>query len=89
MAVKIRLTRIGKHKRPFYRVIVKEARSPRDGKFVENLGTYDPLVSENGVNLKEDRILYWIGQGAEVSGTMASILKKRPFFKKTEGGSSQ
>ena len=57
MAVKIRLTRMGSKKKPFYRINVADSRSPRDGRFIETVGTYNPLVAENQVTLKEDRIL--------------------------------
>ena len=67
MALKIRLTRGGAKKRPYYRIVVADVRSPRDGRFIEKLGTYNPLLprdAENRVTLDEERIRYWIGHGA-------------------------
>jgi len=84
VAVKIRLTRIGKHKRPFYRIVAADSQSPRDGKFIENLGTYDPLAQENGVHLKEEKIISWINQGAQVSDTVKSIFKRHQIFSKIQ-----
>ena len=82
MAVKIRLARHGAKKRPFYRIVVADNKSPRDGKFLENVGTYNPLQDPVGVVLKQDRIRYWIDQGAIVSDTVKSLLKKEGFFAK-------
>lgn len=76
MAVKIRLRREGTKNTPFYRIVAADARSPRDGKFLENLGTYDP--TKKGVNYKVnlDRANYWLSKGAIPSDTVRSILKK-------------
>jgi small subunit ribosomal protein S16 len=76
MAVKIRLARYGAKKRPFYRIVVADGRFPRDGRFLENVGTYNPMVEPNEVTLKKERIEYWIGQGATPSDTVNSLLKK-------------
>ncbi len=76
MAVKIRLARYGAKKRPFYRIVVADGRYPRDGRFLENVGTYNPMVEPNEVTLKKERIEYWIGQGATPSDTVNSLLKK-------------
>jgi small subunit ribosomal protein S16 len=76
MSVKIRLARRGAKKKPFYRIVVTDIESPRDGKFLEVLGTYDPLQEPAAVNLKEDRIQYWIGAGATPTSTVSDILKK-------------
>ncbi|MEJ2154567.1 MAG: 30S ribosomal protein S16 [Desulfobacteraceae bacterium] len=76
MAVKIRLARHGAKKRPFYRIVVADSESPRDGRFLENVGTYNPLKEPAEVTLKSDRIEYWIGQGALPSDTVKSLLKK-------------
>ena len=76
MAVKIRLARYGAKKRPFYRIVVADGRYPRDGRFLENVGTYNPMVEPNEVTLKKERIEYWIGQGAIPSDTVSSLLKK-------------
>ena len=74
----ISLMRMGAKKRPFYRVVVKEKRSKRDGKYLENLGTYDPLADPADVKLDHDRIQYWIGVGAQPSETVASLIKANP-----------
>ncbi len=70
----IRLARIGKKKKPFYRVVVIEKRRPRNGRFVEVVGTYDPLTKPAGVKLNADRIRYWLGCGAQPSNTVRSFL---------------
>ena len=62
MAVKIRLTRMGSKKKPFYRINVADSRAPRDGRFIETVGTYNPLVEENQVTLKEERVLEWLSK---------------------------
>lgn len=82
MAVKIRLTRMGSKKKPFYRINVADSRSPRDGRFIETVGTYNPLVAENQVTLKEDRILEWLGNGAQPSDTVRNILSKAGIMQK-------
>ena len=74
MAVKIRLTRMGSKKKPFYRINVADSRSPRDGCFIETVGTYNPLVAENQVTLKEDRVLAWLADGAQPSDTVRNPL---------------
>ena len=83
MAVKIRLARHGAKKRPFYRIVVADSESPRDGKFLENVGTYNPLVDPVEVFLKKERIKYWMDQGAKPSDTVKSLLKKEGFFATT------
>ncbi len=74
--VKLRLTRMGAKKRPYYRVVAADSRFPRDGRFLENLGTYDPLQENDNVNLKMDRVQYWLSQGAQPSDTVRSLIKK-------------
>ena len=74
MAVKIRLTRMGSKKKPFYRINVADSRSPRDGRFIETVGTYNPLVAENQVTLKEDRVLAWLADGAQPSDIVRNFL---------------
>ena len=80
MAVKIRLARHGAKKKPFYRIVVADSESPRDGKYLENVGTYDPLYDPAKVTLKSERIQYWMGQGAKPTDTVRSLLKKEGFF---------
>ncbi len=73
----IRLSRIGKKKRPFYRVIVTEKTRPRNGRFVEIVGTYDPLQKPAAITLDHDRVNYWLGKGAQPSDTVRSFLRNR------------
>ena len=80
MPVKIRLARHGAKKRPFYRIVVADSESPRDGKYLENVGTYNPLIDPAEVSLKQKRIKYWIDQGAIPTTTVKSLLKKEGFF---------
>ena len=76
MAVVLRMTRRGAKKKPFYRIVAADSRCPRDGKFLELLGTYDPLKSENNIKIDTDKITSWIKKGARPSQTVASLLKK-------------
>ena len=75
MAVKIRLQRRGAKKKPFYRVIIAEDRAKRDGRFIEVVGTYDPLVDPVDVKLKLDRVDHWLGKGAQPSDTVKSLIR--------------
>jgi small subunit ribosomal protein S16 len=83
MPVKLRLARHGAKKRPFYRIVAADSESPRDGRFLETLGTYNPLIETDAVNLKDDRVKYWMDQGATPTDTVRSILKKRGFYQTT------
>lgn len=76
MAVSIRLRREGAKNRPYYKVVVADSRSPRDGKFIEIIGTYDPKKPDNNSALKLDRIDHWISKGAQPSDTVRSLIKK-------------
>ncbi len=76
MSVKIRMKRVGTKNTPVYRIVVADGRSPRDGKFIEEIGTYHPLQSGTNFNLKLDRAQYWISKGAQPSDTVASFIKK-------------
>jgi small subunit ribosomal protein S16 len=80
MAVKIRLARHGANKKPFYRIVVADSESPRDGRFIERVGTYDPLYDPAKVTLNSERIRYWMDQGALPTNTVKSLLKKEGFF---------
>lgn len=71
----IRLSRFGKKKKPFYRVVVTDKRRPRDGRFVEIVGTYDPLKQPAEVHLDAERVKYWLGCGAQPSDTVRSLLR--------------
>jgi small subunit ribosomal protein S16 len=74
--VRIRLSRGGAKKRPFYRVVAADCRMPRDGRFIEQIGTYDPRAQKGGINLKLDRIEHWMNHGALPSDTVKSLIKK-------------
>ena len=76
MAVSIRLRREGAKNRPYYKVVVTDSRSPRDGKFIELIGTYDPKMPGHNSTLKLDRAEYWISRGAQPSDTVRSLIKK-------------
>jgi small subunit ribosomal protein S16 len=77
MAVRMRLARHGAKKRPFYRIVVADSESKRDGRYLENVGTYNPLQNPAEVNLKVDRVTYWLQQGAIPSDTVHNILKQQ------------
>ena len=83
MAVKIRLARHGAKKRPFYRIVVAEIESPRDGRFLETVGTYNPLKEPAEVMVKDERVDYWIKQGAIPTDTVRSLLIKEGFYTKS------
>ena len=76
MAVKIRMKRVGTKNTPVYRIVVADSRSPRDGKCIEEIGTYQPLKPGDNFTLKLDRASYWLSQGAKPSDTVASFIKK-------------
>ena len=80
MAVRIRLQRKGRRKRPFYRVVVADSEAPRDGRFIELLGYYDPLQDPAVVKLDAERVRYWLAQGARPSDTVRSLLRREGFF---------
>lgn len=82
MSVKIRLKRMGSKKRPFYRIVVADSRSPRDGRFIETVGTYNPLTEPEQVTLKEEAIMKWLSNGAQPSDTVRNILSKQGVMKK-------
>jgi small subunit ribosomal protein S16 len=76
MAVKIRMKRVGAKNAPAFRIVVADGRSPRDGKFIEEIGTYLPLQKDNNVTLDLERAKYWLSKGAQPSDTVASFIKK-------------
>jgi len=82
MAVRIRLKRIGAHKAPFYRVVVSDSRSPRDGRFIEEIGTYNPVAQPTQVQIDEEKALKWLGNGAQASDTVRSLLSNAGIMKK-------
>ncbi|MBC8390140.1 MAG: 30S ribosomal protein S16 [Actinobacteria bacterium] len=73
MSVKIRLTRVGSKKKPFYRIIVTDIRSPRDGKFIERIGTYDPKEEPSKIELDKDKAINWLKKGARPTNTVQKI----------------
>ena len=82
MAVKIRLSRQGRKKAPFYRLVVADERSPRDGKFIELIGTYNTMTDPATVNINEERALYWLKNGALPSDTARGLLRKQGIWEK-------
>ena len=76
MSVKIRLTRMGSHKKPFYRVVVATSSSPRDGKYIAKLGTYDPFLEENKFNVNVEQLNEWIKKGAQPTKIIKSFMSK-------------
>ena len=76
MAVKIRLTRQGGKKKPFYRIVVADSEAPRDGSFLEVIGTYNPMTEPATVDLKGERVAFWLDQGAIPTDTVKQLLKK-------------
>jgi small subunit ribosomal protein S16 len=76
MALRIRLARFGAKKRPFYRIVVTNSESPRDGRFLEIIGTYDPRQEPAAVNVKEELLSLWLSRGATPTDTVASLLKR-------------
>ncbi|RXI79370.1 30S ribosomal protein S16 [Levilactobacillus suantsaii] len=81
MSVKIRLKRMGSKKRPFYRIVVADSRSPRDGRFIENVGTYNPIVAPAEVKLNEESIMNWLNNGAQPSDTVKNLLSNAGIMK--------
>lgn len=76
MAVRIRLTRLGRKKKPFYRIIVADSECKRDGKFLDIVGTYDPLQDPAAIKIDNDKLQDWLGRGALPTTTVASLIKK-------------
>jgi small subunit ribosomal protein S16 len=84
LAVKLRLRRMGKKKQPIYKVVAADSRSPRDGKFIEAIGLYNPLTDPHTIDIKEDRALYWLNVGAQPTDTVKSLLKQKGIILKRE-----
>ena len=82
MSVNIRLKSMGSKKRPFFLIVVADSRSPRDGRFIETVGTYNPLTEPEQVTLKEEAIMNWLSNGAQPSDTVRNILSKQGVMKK-------
>jgi small subunit ribosomal protein S16 len=81
MAVRIRLRRIGRKKAPVYRIVVADSKSPRDGRFIEVIGTYAPRQAEGGLDVKADRANYWLDNGALPTDTTRSLLRRAGILK--------
>jgi small subunit ribosomal protein S16 len=81
MAVKIRLRRVGRKKAPMYRIVVADSKSPRDGKFIEIVGQYQPRTGDKAINLDADRVNYWLNVGAQPTDTVRSLLRKAGVLK--------
>ena len=82
MAVKIRLNRMGAKKNPFYRIVVADSRAPRDGRFIEILGNYDPSLQPAVVNIDEEKVMDWMGKGAQPTDTVKALLRKQGIMAK-------
>jgi len=76
MAVKLRLKRMGSKQRPFYRIVAADSRSPRDGRFIETVGTYAPIYEDNNITIDEEKALKWLNNGAQPTDTVKNILTK-------------
>ena len=84
MAVKMRLSRIGKKKKPFYRVVVCDSRAPREGRYVDLLGTYDPLQEPSEIKLDFDKVRSWLSKGVQPTVTVKRLLKIKGFYSEQE-----
>ena len=76
MAVKLRLKRMGSKQKPYYRIVAADSRSPRDGRFIESVGTYNPLLEENAVTVDTEKVTKWLDNGAQPTDTVKSLLSK-------------
>ena len=79
--VRIRLRRVGRKKTPIYRIVIADSRSPRDGRFIETIGQYNPRIAEGGLNVEVDRANYWLDVGAQPSDTVRSLLRRAGVLK--------
>ncbi len=82
MAVKLRLKRMGSKQKPFYRIVAADSRFPRDGRFIETVGTYDPIKKDADVTIDEEKALKWLNNGAQPTDTVKSILSKKGIMAK-------
>ena len=89
MAVKLRLKRMGSKQKPFYRVVAADSRSPRDGRFIETVGTYDPVKKEESITIDEEKALKWLNNGAEPTDTVKNILVKSGVWSKYKNKSEK
>ena len=84
MAVKIRLKRMGANKKPFYRIVVADSRSPRDGRFIEEIGYYNPISNPKVVKINEEKAVKWLGTGAQPTETVKNLFKSNGVLEKFE-----
>lgn len=84
--VKIRLKRMGAHKKPFYRIVVADVRAPRDGKFIEEIGYYNPMTEPKEIKIDEELAQKWINNGAQPTDTVKALFKKSGILKQEESG---
>ncbi|SMO46342.1 30S ribosomal protein S16 [Melghirimyces algeriensis] len=89
MAVKIRLKRMGAKKAPFYRLVVADSRSPRDGRFIEEIGYYNPLTKPAQVKINEEKALKWLNTGAQPSDTVKNLFRQEGLLKKLHDAKNQ
>ncbi|GEM03457.1 30S ribosomal protein S16 [Halolactibacillus miurensis] len=89
MAVKIRLKRMGSKRNPFYRVVVADARAPRDGRIIEQIGTYNPVANPVEVKLDEEKAMSWMANGAKPSDTVRNLFSKEGIMKKFHDSKNQ
>ncbi|MFT8317160.1 MAG: 30S ribosomal protein S16 [Sporolactobacillus sp.] len=89
MSVKIRLKRMGAKKRPFYRVVVADSRAPRDGRFIEEIGTYNPVVTPKAFDVDEAKALDWLSKGAQPSDTVRNLFSKKGLMEKYHNSKAQ
>ncbi len=89
MSVKIRLTRIGRHKDPFYRIVVADSRSPRDGRYIEQIGTYDPALGDSEATIDEELALKWLNNGATPSDSVRAMLSAKGIMTKYAEGKAK
>ena len=82
MAVKLRLKRMGAKQKPFYRIVAADSRSPRDGRFIETVGTYNPIKNPEEITVNKEKVMYWLSKGAEPTETVRSLFKKMGVTKK-------
>ena len=84
MAVKIRLKRMGSNKKPFYRIVVADSRSPRDGKFIEEVGYYNPVSQPKQIKINDEKVVKWLSNGAQPTETVKTLLTKNGVMEKFE-----
>ena len=82
MAVKLRLKRGGSKQRPFYRIVAADSRFPRDGRFIDSIGTYNPIPAEYEVSIDEEKAMYWLSNGAQPTDTVRNLLSKKGIMAK-------